>query len=296
MTLKTIKTIALCSTARFAEENVITLAEQWLKKHNFNIVHASNLHLKYHQFGGNDQDRSQAFQQLIDDPNVDAIWCIRGGYGTVRVMEHLDWTAFKQNPKLLMGFSDFTILLNHVLQFNTISLHAPMPIQLNTLESSCLKRLYELIQNQYSPITWTDNTNSSSISCQGKLVGGNLSMLYSFMGSNSYPKTQNSILFIEDLDEYSYHLDRMMYGLRRSGSLDGIKAILVGRFTDIHDHDTPFGESYKDIFIKFAKTLNIPIYFNFPAGHVDNNQPIALGKEVSISFQEDDTYTLTYNG
>ena len=115
------------------------------------------------------------------------------------------------------------------------------------------------------------------------------------MGSNSYPSTKDSILFIEDLDEYSYHLDRMMYGLLRSGSLKHIKAILVGSFTDIHDHSIPFGETYQDIFTKFSEHLNIPIYYNFPAGHTNTNEPIALGKSVTISKHKNKSYILTYD-
>lgn len=277
------KHIALCSTARFTETAIITLAEQWLINQGYQVTLASNIHSKHHQFAGDDQFRTQAFQALIDNKDIDAIWCLRGGYGTVRLMDQLDWTTFKSHPKLLMGFSDFTILLNHVLQFNTPSIHAPMPIQLPTLELSCTQRLHQILQGNLEEITWEKDELSSSNTIEGKLIGGNLSMLYSFMGSSSFPDTKNGILFIEDLDEYSYHLDRMMYGLLRSGSLNGLKGILVGSFTSIHDHDTPFGESYTDIFTKFARTLSIPIYFNFPAGHINNNQPIVLGKQISIS-------------
>ena len=210
-------------------------------------------------------------------------------------MDNLNWTTFKQYPKLLLGFSDFTILLNHVLQFGISSLHAPMPIQFPTLENVCKQRLAQLLKGAYKPISWKKDEDSSTTAIRGKLIGGNLSMLYSFMGSESYPDTQNSILFIEDLDEYSYHLDRMMYGLLRSGALKGIKAILVGSFTSIHDHDTPFGETYKDILTKFAETLNIPIYFNFPAGHIDHNQPIVLGKPISITVDKENYITLNYH-
>lgn len=290
-----IKTVALCSTARFVDENIIKLAEDWLLSNNFKVIRADNLNLKHHQFGGHDKDRTQAFQNLINNKNIDAIWCLRGGYGTVRIMDNLNWNTFKQFPKLLLGFSDFTILLNHVLQFNVNSIHAPMPIQLPTLEDVCKQRLAQLLKGKYNPISWKKDEDSSSTTINGKLIGGNLSMLYSFMGSKSYPDTQNSILFIEDLDEYSYHLDRMMYGLLRSNSLNHIKAILVGSFTSIHDHDTPFGETYKTILSKFASTLKIPIYFNFPAGHIDHNEPIVLGKPISITVNIENQITLKYD-
>lgn len=295
MTLKHIKTIGICATARFADSSVITQAKEWLTAHGFNVILATNLDLKHHQFSGNDEQRIQAFQDLIDNPSIDAIWCLRGGYGTVRIMDHLNWTIFKKQPKLLIGFSDFTILLNHVLQYNVLSLHAPMPIQYTTLNESCKNRLLNILRGEFNPVIWNTEHSPTETSVQGKLIGGNLSMLYSFIGSESYPDTENSILFIEDLDEYSYHLDRMMQGLLRAGALKNIKAILVGDFTDIHDHDTPFGETYQDIFLKFSNLLNIPIYFNFPAGHSNNNQPIVLGKSVSISKHKDKSYLLKYD-
>lgn len=290
-----IKTIALCSTARFVDQTVISEAKNWLNINHFNVLLASNLNLQHHQFGGDDANRTQAFQELIDNPNIDAIWCLRGGYGTVRIMDNLNWETFIAHPKLLIGFSDFTILLNHVLQFNMTSIHAPMPIQFSTLEESCKDRLLHILNHKLNPIIWKTDTWSSDRSVSGKLIGGNLSMLYSFIGSASYPSTDHSILFIEDLDEYSYHLDRVMYGLLRSGSLNHIKAILVGSFTDIHDHKIPFGESYQDIFSKFSKHLNIPIYFNFPAGHINNNQPIVLGKHITISTHNNQSHIMTYD-
>lgn len=295
MNLQHIKHIGLCSTARFTEASIISQAKTWLEDQGFKVTLASNLTLKHHQFGGDDTTRTAAFQALLNNTNIDGIWCLRGGYGTVRIIDNLDWTIFKKHPKYLIGFSDFTILLNHVLQFKVTSIHAPMPIQLPTLEPSALQRLTNLLQGQFNPVVWEKDEHCSDESVQGTLVGGNLSMLYSFMGSASFPNTNNAILFIEDLDEYSYHLDRMLYGLLRSDSLKGINGILVGSFTSIHDHDIPFGESYVDIFTKFAKHLRVPIYFNFPAGHINNNQPLVLGKQISISPTSRNLFTLNYH-
>lgn len=295
MNLQHIKHIGLCSTARFTETSIISQAKTWLEEHGFKVTLASNLTHKHHQFGGDDNLRTAAFQTLLNNTSIDGIWCLRGGYGTVRMIDNLDWTIFKTQPKYLIGFSDFTILLNHVLQFKVTSIHAPMPIQLPTLEPLALERLTDLLHGQFNSITWPKDEHSSNVPIKGTLVGGNLSMLYSFMGSSSFPSTENAILFIEDLDEYSYHLDRMMYGLLRSGSLKGINGILVGSFTSIHDHDIPFGESYMDIFAKFAKHLKIPIYFNFPAGHINNNQPLVLGKQISISPTSGNQFILNYH-
>jgi len=288
------KTVALCSTARFVEPSVIETAKTWLIEQGFHVVLAKNLTQKHHQFGGTDQERTVAFQELIDSEKVNAIWCVRGGYGTVRMLDGLNWTVFKQHPKQLIGFSDFTILLNHVLQFDVSSIHSPMPIQFEKLDEACKSRLADVLKGKLDSIDWKSHEQSAQTSVSGTLIGGNLSMLYSFMGSESYPKTEQSIFFIEDLDEYSYHIDRMMYGLERSGSLNQINAILVGDFIAIHDHAIPFGETAEEILIKFANRLNIPIYFNFPAGHSDVNNPIVLGEKIRISPNSNYSYTLNY--
>lgn len=295
MNTQQIKHIALCATARFTEETIVNQAKEWLEDQGFQVTLASNINKDHHQFAGDDDSRALAFQTLIDNKNIDAIWCLRGGYGSVRIIDKIDWSTFREFPKYLIGFSDFTVILSHVLQFNTPSIHSPMPIQFPSLKNTCKQRLIDILKGEFNPILWEKRDYSSDTPVRGNLIGGNLSMLYSLIGSESFPNTQNTILFIEDLDEYSYHLDRMMYTLFRSGSLKGVKGILVGSFTAIHDHKIPFGESYVDIFTKFAELLNVPIYFHFPAGHIDNNKPIVLGKQISISPTSGNQFVLRYD-
>ncbi|MGB1218141.1 MAG: S66 peptidase family protein [Flavobacteriales bacterium] len=282
-----IQTIALCATARWVDVELIQNTELWLQKLGYKTKRAENLSVKHHQFSGTDDERSVAFQALLDDKTIDAIWCLRGGYGTVRIVDSIDWASFKKHPKYIIGFSDFTILLNHVLQFNIPSIHAPMPIQHIDLDDDSKLRLEQSFSLICPEMVWKSNQIQQSKSIKGKLAGGNLSVLFSMLGSDSFPKLQDSILFLEDLDEYVYHIDRMMFALWRAGALGGIKGFLIGGFTSIHDHKLPFGQSVEGIFSFFAEKLDVPIFFDAPVGHQKQHFPLVFGRETLIKQHKD---------
>jgi muramoyltetrapeptide carboxypeptidase len=286
------KKIGLIATARFVEKETVDLAVSFLEKNNFEVVLADNISNAYHQFASEDKERAKSLQNMLDRKDIDILWCVRGGYGSVRIIDQLDWTLFKKYPKTLIGFSDFTIFLNHILPFGFKSIHSPMPIQLPNLTEESKLSLINHLQGKKEPLNWESSLTQSE-KVQGTLVGGNLSVLYSMLGSNSYPNLENSILFIEDLDEYSYHLDRMLYGMYRSGSLSQCKAILVGSFTHIHDHKIPFGEDYRKIISKFASKLKISVFFDCPVGHIDNSYSLYIGSDLII-HQKENNVSLEY--
>lgn len=273
-------TIAITPTARKVTltelEPAIALFTSWGLKVKF----ASGLFAESDQFGGNDTTRTSSLQELLDDPEVKAIVCARGGYGTVRIIDQLDFTAFKQSPKWLIGFSDVTVLHSHVfthLQLPTV--HAPMAFSVQdqyrndeSLENLRLL-LFGVIPGYHTPYHPLNRLGSAT----GKLIGGNLSVLYSLIGSSSDIDTRNCILFLEDLDEYLYHIDRMMMNMKRSGKLDQLAGMLIGDMSDMKDNAIPFGKTAYEIIQEHVSSYDYPVAFGFPAGHEKRNLPLVLG-------------------
>ncbi len=283
-------TIAIVATARFMDKADIEKAASIIKEAGFKVFLGSNLDLIDNQYSGSDTERAFAFQTAMDDPNIKAIFCARGGYGTVRIMDKLDWTSFMAKPKWILGFSDATVLHSHLHQVIKVnSIHCTMPITLinndhiDTQESNT--RLFHVIQGNPSKIEFESDFIFNPSKVAGVVVGGNLSILYSLLGSESCIDTDGKILFIEDLDEYLYHVDRMMVGLKRAGKLDKLKALVIGGMSDMNDNQIPFGKNAQQIIEEHATAYGYPVVFDFPTGHQKKNFPIIIGKEASLSFE-----------
>ncbi len=278
-------TIALCATARFVEQNIIDQAKKLLKDSGFKVFMASNLTVKHHQMAGDDNTRAHAFQALLSNPEIKAIWCLRGGFGGLRIIDKLDFKALLDHPKLLIGFSDFTSILNHAVNMGVPVIHGPMPIQLSKLTTKAKNSLFSILHGEEVSYEWPQNTSNQLGKSKGKIVGGNLSVLYSLIGSTSFPKLEGAILFIEDIDEYVYHIDRMILAMKRAGAFKGLKGVVVGSFTDLHDHEIPFGQNYQEVLLEYFGDRDIPIAFEFPAGHQDDNRCLILGETVTLDVQ-----------
>ena len=246
------------------------------------------------QFAGNDEMRRKDLQQMLDDPSINAIICARGGYGTIRILDSLDFTNFMKNPKWIIGYSDITIFHTHLQQvLNVCSLHATMPINfpVNITENEAIKSLKKALFGEFITYEFLTNPFNRIGNMDGEIVGGNLSIIYSLMGSCSEIDTRNKILFIEDLDEYLYHIDRMMMNLKRGGKLSELKGLIIGGMSDMKDNNVPFGMDAIGIIAKSVAMYNYPICFDFPAGHIELNQAIILGKSAHIEMN---SKTITY--
>jgi muramoyltetrapeptide carboxypeptidase len=284
--LKAGDTVALVCTARkfFPEDAkpAIDLLESW----GLNVKLGTTIGLDNFQLGGTDSERAADFQAQLDDENVKAIWCARGGYGTVRIIDSLDFTNFKQHPKWIMGFSDVTVLHSQLNVERVASLHSIMPFTVPTAPEEVKETLRQALFGETISYVIPSKSYDVNGTASGELVGGNISILYSLLGSKSAIDTKDKILFIEDLDEYLYHIDRMMYNLKRNGYLDNVKGIIVGSMTDMHDNEIPFGQNEVQIITEIAKDLSIPIAFQFPAGHQKDNRTLILGKQVHFEVNE----------
>jgi muramoyltetrapeptide carboxypeptidase len=275
-------TVALVATARKNVEDNLKPTIDLLKSWGIEAVIGSTIGLDTNQLAGTDEQRAADFQHQLDNPNIKAIWCVRGGYGTVRMIDLLDFTKFKQHPKWIIGFSDVTVLHNHLNTMGYKSIHGVMPISVPRATPDAIASMkMALFGDSISYSNPPDPMNRLG-KATGELVGGNLSILYSLLGSKSAIDCKDKILFIEDLDEYLYHIDRMMVNLKRNGCIENLKGIVIGSMTKMKDNDIPWGKNALEIVDDVTKKYNIPVIFNFPAGHIQDNRALVMGSTVTI--------------
>ena len=261
-----------------------TLQETW----GLEVVLGESIAGDHHQFAGDDDLRRRDFQQQLDDPTIRAILCARGGYGTARIVDGLDFTRFTQQPKWVAGFSDITVLNSHLLALGHASIHGVMPVLFHqTGGEQALETLRRaLFGVTLLPITTPAHPLNRPGTATAELVGGNLSLLQTITGTASQASFAGRILFLEDLDEYLYHIDRMMLHLHRSGQFTGLAGLAVGHFSQMRDNTVPFGSTAYDIIDRYARLYDFPVAYGFPIGHEATNDAVVVGQ----------TMTLTVNG
>lgn len=281
-------TVAIVATARKNIDDNLKPAIELLKSWGLEVKIGSSIGLDLNQLAGTDEQRAKDFQEQLDNPNIKMIWCVRGGYGTVRMIDLLDFTKFKQNPKWIVGFSDVTVLHSHLNTMGFKSIHGIMPVTVAKATKEAKETLRVALFNderlEYDLLPHPMNKFGKA---KGELVGGNLSILYSLFGSPSAIDCTDKILFIEDLDEYLYHIDRMMMNLKRNGCLESIKGILVGGMTKMKDNDIPWGKDALQIVEDVTKKYNIPIVYEFPAGHIKDNRALVFGTQVELDVNSE---------
>ena len=282
--------IAFVSPARKISPVEVQTAISIFKAWGLEVVLGDHLFASYNQFAGSDDQRQSDFQQMLDDDSIRAIICTRGGYGTVRIIDRLDFTRFLQSPKWIVGYSDVTVLHSHIHRhYGVETLHAIMPV--NFKDNKCdgspsLNSLKKALFGKEIVYRFPAEPYFRKGACKGQLVGGNLSILYSLTNTGSDIDTNGKILFIEDLDEYLYHIDRMMMNLRRSGKLDGLAGLIVGSMTKMHDNEVPYDKTANEIIAEAVEDYPYPVCYNFPAGHLDDNRALILGREVTLEVSD----------
>jgi muramoyltetrapeptide carboxypeptidase len=231
-------------------------------------------------FAGTDKERLTEFQEMLDDPSVKAILCGRGGYGIGRIIEQIDFSRFKEDPKWIIGFSDVTVLHAHIYSnYKIATLHAPMAGAFNDGGASqeYVKSLRHALEGKSAKIHCPAHSFNRKGEAVGELVGGNLSLLAHLTGTSSEIKTKGKILFLEDVGEYLYNVDRMLYQLRRSGKLDRLAGLIIGGFTEMKDTQRPFGQSVEEIIRDVVKEYDYPVAFGFPVSHGKENYALKVG-------------------
>lgn len=280
--------VAIVAPARKVPAADLAPALQTLAGWGLDVTLGESIGAEDHQFAGNDELRRRDFQRQLDDPAIGAIFCARGGYGTARIVDGLDFTAFAEHPKWIAGFSDVTVLNCHLLRRGFASLHGPVPVLFRqeggagALES--LRRA--LFGEADAGLTAPPHPLNRPGAATGELVGGNLSLLHTLTGTASQADFRGRILFIEDLDEYLYHIDRMLLHLHRSGQLAGLAGLVVGHFSQMHDNAVPFGHTALEIIAAYARHYNFPVGFGFPVGHEADNRALVVGQTVRLEVDE----------
>jgi muramoyltetrapeptide carboxypeptidase len=298
--LKAGDTIAIVAPAGILKNRQATiekaqkLAESWGLK----VVIGKNIYNQNNHFAGTDNERCQDFQDALDDNNVKAIWAARGGYGSVRILDLLDFTEFQQNPKWIIGYSDITAFHNHIHNLGFETLHAMMPTSLEENPEEIIATIasfkkalfgedlkYEIPSSSY-------NRTLSNIEIKGELIGGNLAILASMLGSKSQLNTENKILFIEEIGEYKYSIDRMLQSLKRAGYFTKVNAVIVGNMSLIKKNTTSWGSSIEQLILEVVPE-DIPVLFDFPSGHEADNRALIFGRNVKVLL-DNKTYVVDF--
>jgi len=283
--------IGIVSTASKIDKEIVLTAVELLESMGYQTEIGAHALSQFHQFAATDAERASDLQLMLDNPEIKAIICSRGGYGSLRTLELIDWTNFIKHPKWIVGFSDVTVLHSKLNLLGISSIHGVMPKYFYDGEVPSQSFNYLLDALTGKPIEYQIQTNSLNRKGEtsGELVGGNLSMLYSLRGTLYDIDTEGKILFIEDLDEYLYHIDRMMMNLKVGEKLSKLAGLIVGSFTCMKDNDTPFGKSVEEIILDSVKEYDFPVAFNFPAGHAKENFALKMGSKISLTINDQTT-------
>ena len=264
----------------------IELANKW----GLVVTYGNHLYSKHNTFAGTDTQRLEDLQKGLDNPNIKMIWSVRGGYGLVRIVDDLNFTKFKQHPKWVVGYSDVTVLHNKIHNLGYQTIHGQMPLTLdleNPVQSESIKTLHQALFGEKLKYKLESSNNNRLGKSEGQLVGGNLSILYSMLGSDTSLNTEGKILFIEDVGEPLYHIDRMMISLKRAGYFKNCKGLIVGDFRLKKNESNKFGLTLEEIIMEAVEGTDFPIVFNFPAGHIDDNRALILGATIELNVKDE---------
>ncbi len=278
--------IYITAPAKAIEKEHLEFAVNLLEEEGFRVLLSKHCAGQYHYFSGTDEERRADLQFGLDHPEVKAILCARGGYGCVRIVDDLQWAGMLREPKWLIGFSDITVFHQRLQRFGLQSIHGTMVLNFreNTIEAR--GTLLKALRGEDYVIQAGPNAFNKSGLATGELVGGNLSIIYSLLGTNDQIDYSGKILFIEDLAEHIYHIDRMLFALKKAGVLEQISGIVVGGMTDLEDTAIPFGKSVEELILEQFSFRNIPIAFDLPAGHIHDNRALIFGRKAELSVTE----------
>jgi muramoyltetrapeptide carboxypeptidase len=281
------KIIIVSPAGKVKEQDVIP-AVKWLENEGYQVQLGKYIFESHFQFAGTDSQRLYDMQQALDDEDAKAILCSRGGYGTVRIINKLDFSKFMKNPKWLIGFSDITILHACLNNKNIATIHGVMPryfFNKKGLANDNLISLMKILTGKDITYTIPGSEFNQPGKVTGELVGGNLSVISSMFGTRCELETTGKILFLEEIDEFLYHADRMMHQLNMSGKLSNLAGLVIGNFADMKDNESPFGKTIHEIISEAVSPYDYPVCFEFPAGHDEKNLALSFGKtwELSVS-------------
>jgi muramoyltetrapeptide carboxypeptidase len=287
--LKKHEKVGVIAPSYFLDSDRLLEAISVLKSWNLDVVIADNVHMKSGSFSGNDQDRLTSTQNILDNPEIKAIFCVRGGYGVSRIIDKINFSEFTKDPKWIIGYSDITLLSSQLLNMGISSIHGPMLLNFNEVDAETsihsLKKL--LFESHFDDIKMPGNALNRSGFASAPLTGGNLSMIVNTLGTPSEINTDDQLLFIEEVNEDPYRIDRMLVQLKRADKFKNIKGIILGyiTFSDNSSDKKEFEKTVKDLFGEY----NFPVAFNLPAGHENPNLPLVLGASYDLKTTREES-------
>ena len=279
-------TIRIVAPAKSIDEGSVLFAKKLLEEKGFIVQISEHCLGEHHYYSGTEAERLQDFQNAVDDENVNAIICVRGGYGCVQLVDKIQWASFLRHPKWVLGFSDVTVFHQRIQKMGLQSIHSTMPLNFEQNSKESINTMVAALHGEDHVIKTTTDSHNKLGECTGELVGGNLSIIYSLLGTNDQIDYSDKILFVEDLAEQLYSVDRMFYALNKAGVLDQINGLIIGGMTDLKDTAIPIGSSYQEIILSHLEYKNIPVCFNFPAGHIDDNRALIFGRKSSLEVSK----------
>lgn len=263
-------------------DQAIALLTDW----GLEVVVGESVYASHHQFAGTDELRAADIQHFLDDSSIKAIIAGRGGYGTIRIIDALDFTQFNLHPKWIVGFSDITVLLSHIIAQSEIQcIHGQMPYTFEESTFEALDSLRKALFGEKQTYVYESEFNNRPGEADGLLIGGNLTLITMLQGSASEMNFDNKILFLEDVGEHEYSIDRMLRMLKRAGKLANLNGLIIGAFNEIEAEKISFGQTVDEVIWDIVKEYDYPVCFNFPTGHIENNLSMVLGAEVSLKTE-----------
>jgi len=287
--------VEIVSPSGVIDRDIVLKAAKKLEASGLVVTIGKNAFKNNGCFAGTDLERLSDLQEATSDPDIKAVFCSRGGYGVSRIIDRVDFSPLKENPKWYIGFSDITVLHLWLSKMcGMVSLHGEMPLNYFNPKKSvnCYDTMINALFGKPEAIAWKCN-REANIDVSGPVTGGNLSLIYSLIGTPAEPDTDGSILFIEDVGEFYYHLDRMLTSMRLSGCLSNLRALVVGGMERITEGSMPYSSSIEEIILDIVGQYNYPVLFNFPAGHISDNRAIYIGREARL-LQERKEASLMY--
>ena len=284
-------TIGIIATARFITSEQWQYAKGVIESWGLKIKLAENVFTPSFQLAGNVEDRTQSFLSLWKDNEVKALLVARGGYGTIHTIDEI--LPHINNSKWICGYSDVTVLLNACTNKDIACIHSTMPVSFEHATSEALENLRFALFGETFSFEWNEKQIQTG-NTEGKIVGGNLSVIYSQLGSATQLNTEGKILFLEDVDEMLYHLDRMLTALKRAGMFKNITGLILGGFTQMRDNteefgfssNNPWGKSLVEMILEIGLDCNIPVTIGFPAGHLNDNRAFYMGRNAELIVNE----------
>jgi muramoyltetrapeptide carboxypeptidase len=287
--------IYITAPAKLMDPQAVSYAKKHLEQNGFKVLISKNCLGKHHYFSGTEEERLLDFQFGIDHPDVRAILCARGGYGSIRLVDRINWANMLREPKWLIGFSDITVFHHRLNKLGVQSIHGSMPINFEKNTDAALTSLIYTLHGSWPQFLLPSNQSNKAGIATGNLIGGNLSIVYSMLGTDDQYDFEDSILFLEDIGEHYYQVERMIFALGKAGVFEKIKGLIIGGISELEDTDPPLGRTIEEMVLDQLEYTRVPVLFGFPGGHIADNRAIIFGKKIQLTVSEEETSVVYLN-